>query len=152
MSEERQGRDSERPPFTQHAGLALKVAREESFSRGHNYIGQEHLLLAFQRDPECTAARVFSSIGFDARAPVEFLIGDGAGFPTAEPGLTPRAARALGLAYAEARRLQDVKLDTAHILLGMLKEGEGIGSGVLREGGIGVDEIETALATVEREL
>ena len=142
--------DPENIPFTQRARRALALARDESVKRGHNYIGQEHFLLAFDRDRECTAARMLSNLQFDARQAVEALIWLGHSPATVERGLTPRAFKALELALQESRQRKDDDIGTEHILLGIAGLGDGIGFILLRGRGIGVEQLEVELANVKR--
>lgn len=142
--------DLEKIPFTQHARRALALARDESVKSGHNYIGQEHLLLAFDRDRECTASRILSNLQFDARRAVGALIGPGDSPATVERGLTPRARKALELALQDSRQRKDDDIGTEHILLGMAGLGDGVGFMLLQGRGIGVEQLEVELANVKR--
>lgn len=142
--------DPENIPFTQHARRALALARDESVKSGHNYIGQEHFLLAFDRDRECTAARMLSRLQFDARRAVEAVIRPSNAPANIERGLTPRAFKALELALQESRQRKDDDIGTEHILLGIAGLGDGIGFMLLQGRGIGVEQLEAELANVKR--
>ena len=133
-------------PFTSRARRSLHLAWEEGANKQHAYIGQEHFLLAFARDPECTAAQVLTSFKFDARGAVEAVIGKGDAVVPSETQLTERAQKALDLALQECAARGDSNVGTEHILLGICREGEGLGWGLLGEHGIGVEEVEAALA------
>ncbi len=126
--------------FTEPARRVLTLAQEEARRLNHNYIGTEHLLLGLVREGEGDAARVLGNLGVQpakARSATEFIIGRGAAPIAGEIGLSPRAQRVLELAVDEARRLNHRRVGTEHLLLGMVREGEGIAAGVL--GSLGVD-------------
>lgn len=142
--------DPENVSFTQRARRALALARDESVKSGHNYIGQEHFLLAFDRDRECTAARMLSNLHFDARWAVEALIGPGDSLATVERGLTPRARKALEFALRESRQRKQDEMGTEHILLGIAGLGDGVGFQLLQDRGIGVEQLEAELVNVKR--
>jgi hypothetical protein len=125
--------------FTERARLVLTLAQEEARRFNHNYIGTEHLLLALVREGDGVAARVLTNLGVQlpkVRSAVEFIIGHGVGEVVGEIGLTPRAKNVIELAVAEARRLAHYDIGTEHLLLGMVREGEGIAAGVLESMGV----------------
>jgi ATP-dependent Clp protease ATP-binding subunit ClpC len=127
--------------FTQRARIVLKLAQEEAQRLRHNYIGTEHLLLGLVREGEGLAAKVLISMGVSLpviRDKVEHIVGRGKHMTTGELRLTPRAKRVLELAVDEARRLNHHYVGTEHLLLGMIREGEGIAAGVLEDLGIGL--------------
>ena len=140
-------RVSDRPPashdrfdkFTDHARKALTLAQDEAQRFNHNYIGTEHLLLGLIREEDGTAARVLQNLRIDlvkVRTATEFIIGRGDTPVGGEVGLTPRAKRVIELAIAEARAFGHRYIGTEHLLLGLLREGEGIGAGVLESLGV----------------
>jgi mannose-6-phosphate isomerase-like protein (cupin superfamily) len=125
--------------FTERARKVLQLSQEEAQRFNHNYIGTEHLLLGLVREGEGVAAKVLASLGVDlnkVRSAVEFIIGRGERTVTGDIGLTPRAKKVIELAVEEARRLNHNYIGTEHLLLGMLREGEGIGMGVLESLGV----------------
>ena len=135
--------------FTDGARRVLTLAQDEAFQLNHNYLGTEHLLLGLVRETDGTAARVLENLGVEAakvRTSVDFIIGRGETPVSGEVGLTPRAKRVIELTIAEARELgPDASgshdIGTEHLLLGLLREGEGIGAGVLNS--LGVDYART---------
>jgi ATP-dependent Clp protease ATP-binding subunit ClpC len=122
----------------------LQLAQEEAQRLHHNYIGTEHLLLGLVREGEGVAAQVFMSLGVDlekVRKAVEDIIGRGDRIVLGEIGLTPRAKKVIELAFDEARHLNHQYIGTEHLLLGLLREGEGIGAGVLESFGLSLQEV-----------
>src|SRR5229473_6712187 len=130
--------------FTERARKVLHLAQEEAQRLKHNYIGTEHLLLGLIREGDGVAAKVLSNLGVDldkARISVESILGRGNRVVIGEIGFTPRAKKVLELAVDEARRLHHHYLGTEHLLLGLLREGEGIGAGVLESFGLSLQEV-----------
>src|SRR5215212_4292214 len=130
--------------FTERARKVLQLAQEEAQRFNHNYIGTEHLLLGLVREGEGVAAKVLANLGVDlnkVRSAVEFIIGRGDRTVTGEVGLTPRAKRVIELAIDEARRLGHNYIGTEHLLLGLVREGEGIAAGVLESLGVSLDKV-----------
>jgi ATP-dependent Clp protease ATP-binding subunit ClpC len=128
--------------FTERARKVLSLAQEEAQRFKHNYIGTEHLLLGLIREEEGVGARVLNSLGADAdkvRKAIEFIIGRGDRIVLGEVGLTPRSKKVIELAVDEARSLGHHYIGTEHLLLGLLREGEGIAAGVLESLGIKLD-------------
>ncbi len=124
--------------FTERARKVLQLAQEEAQRFNHNYIGTEHLLLGLVREGDGVAARVLSNMGVQlpkVRSAVEFIIGRGESAVIGEIGLTPRAKKVIELAVDEARRLNHHYIGTEHLLLGLVREGEGIAAGVLESSG-----------------
>ncbi len=120
--------------FSERARRVLTLAQEEAQHLKHNYIGTEHILLGLVREEEGVAAKVLANLGVGlnkVRASVEFIIGRGEKAGAGETGLTPRARRVIELAIDEARYLSHNYIGTEHLLLGLLREGEGIAAGVL---------------------
>ena len=120
--------------FTDRARKVLTLAQDEAQRFNHNYIGTEHLLLGLVREGEGVAARVLENMNVElakVRTAVEFIIGRGDRPVVGEVGLTPRAKRVIELAIDEARRLGHNYIGTEHLLLGLVREGEGIAAGVL---------------------
>ncbi len=130
--------------FTERARRVLTLAQEEALRFNHNYIGTEHLLLGLVREGDGVAAKVLSNLGVElnkVRSAVEFIIGRGDRAVTGEIGLTPRAKKVIELAVDEARRLGHHYIGTEHLLLGLVREGEGIAAGVLESLGISLDKV-----------
>jgi hypothetical protein len=130
--------------FTDRARNALNLAQDEAQRFQHKYIGTEHLLLGVLRVGDGTAARALTSMGVElreARTAVEFIIGRGDRPTTGEVGLTPRAKRVIELSIDEARRLGHNYIGTEHLLLGLVREGEGIAAGVLESLGVNLDKL-----------
>ena len=120
--------------FTERARKAVIYAQEEARMLNQNYVGTEHLLLGIIRDEDGIAAQALMSLGVnldDIRAAVEEMIGRGDFVPVGHIPFTPRAKRVLELALREALQLGHNYIGTEHILLGLLREGEGIAARVL---------------------
>jgi ATP-dependent Clp protease ATP-binding subunit ClpC len=132
--------------FTERARKVLSLAQEEAQRFNHNYIGTEHLLLGLVREGEGVAAKVLSNLGVElnkVRSAVEFIIGRGDRLVLGEIGLTPRAKKVIELAVDEARRLNHHYIGTEHLLLGLVREGEGIAAGVLESLGVNLEKVRT---------
>ncbi len=132
--------------FSERARRVLSLAQEEAQRFNHNYIGTEHILLGLVRETEGVAARVLSSLTVDlskVRSAVEFIIGRGEKPPQGEIGLTPRAKKVVELAVDEARRMNHTYIGTEHLLIGLLREGEGVAAGVLESLGVSLDKVRT---------
>ena len=130
--------------FSERARRVLSLAQEEAQRFNHNYIGTEHILLGLVRETEGVAARVLSSLSVDltkVRSAVEFIIGRGEKPAQGEIGLTPRAKKVVELAVDEARRMNHTYIGTEHLLIGLLREGEGVASGVLESLGVTLDKV-----------
>jgi ATP-dependent Clp protease ATP-binding subunit ClpC len=129
--------------FTERARRVLSLAQEEAQRFQHNYIGTEHLLLGLVREGEGVAAKVLHDLGVDlqkVRSSVEDIIGRGDRIVQGEIGLTPRAKRVIELSVDEARRLNHHYIGTEHLLLGLIREGEGIAAGVLESLGVTLEK------------
>src|SRR5436305_9806527 len=125
--------------FTERARKVLQLAQEEAQRFNHNYIGTEHLLLGLVREGEGVAAKVLGKLGVErdkVRSAVEFIIGRGDRTVAGDIGLTPRAKKVIELSVDEARRLNHHYIGTEHLLLGVIREGEGIAAGVLESLGV----------------
>jgi ATP-dependent Clp protease ATP-binding subunit ClpC len=129
--------------FTERAKDVLRRSEEEAHRYNHDYIGTEHLLLGLIRDSEPVASRALIAMGVPLakiQSALEFIIGSGEDTPKDEVGLTPRAKQVLELAIDESRRLEDDYVGTHHILLGLVREGDGIAGGVLQGLGVTLDK------------
>ncbi len=130
--------------FSERARRVLSLAQEEAQRFNHNYIGTEHILLGLVRETEGVAARVLSGLGVEltkVRSAVEFIIGRGEKPTQGEIGLTPRAKKVVELAVDEARRMNHTYIGTEHLLIGLLREGEGVAAGVLESLGVTLDKV-----------
>ena len=130
--------------FSQHARLVLSLAQEEGHRFNQNYIGTEHILLGLVRETEGVAARVLSSLLVDltkVRSGVESIIVRGDQPAQGEIGLTPRVKKVVNLAVDEARRMNHTYIETEHLLIGLLREGEGVAAGVLESLGVTLDQV-----------
>ena len=130
--------------FSERARRVLSLAQEEAQRFNHNYIGTEHILLGLVRETEGVAARVLSGLSVDltkVRSAVEFIIGRGERPAQGEIGLTPRAKKVVELAVDEARRMNHTYIGTEHLLIGLLREGEGVAAGVMESLGINLEKV-----------
>ncbi len=131
--------------FSERARRVLSLAQEEAIRFNHNYIGTEHILLGLVRETEGVAARVLANLSVDlnkVRSAVEFIIGRGERPVSGENiGLTPRAKKVIELAVDEARRMNHHYIGTEHLLIGVMREGEGVAAGVLESLGVSLDKI-----------
>jgi ATP-dependent Clp protease ATP-binding subunit ClpC len=125
--------------FTERARKVLSLAQEEAQHLQHNYIGTEHLLLGLVREGEGVAARVLMNLGVqldEVRQNIEAIIGKGDHTVQNSIGLTPRAKKVIELAVDEARRMGHHYIGTEHLLLGLVREGEGIAALTLESMGV----------------
>lgn len=114
----------------------IHFAQEEARRLGHNFVGTEMMLVALIRCNSGIAPTVLSDLGLtveDARTEMESIIGRGSGFVAVEIPFTPRAKRVLELSWDEARQLGHNYIGTEHLLLGIVREGEGVGSRILEK-------------------
>jgi ATP-dependent Clp protease ATP-binding subunit ClpC len=126
--------------FTDRARRVLVLAQEEARQLHHNFIGTEHILLGLVAEGHGVAARALLALdvsGDDVRAQVEEIVGRAAEPITGSPPFTPRAKKVLELSLREALQLGHNYIGTEHILLGLVREGEGVASQVLSS--LGVD-------------
>jgi ATP-dependent Clp protease ATP-binding subunit ClpA len=120
--------------FTDRARRVVVLAQEEARLLNHNYIGTEHLLLGLAHEGQGVAATALESLGISleaVRAQVEEIIGQGQGAPTGHIPFTPRAKKVLELSLRESKQLGHNYIGTEHILLGLIREGEGVAAQVL---------------------
>src|SRR5215213_3981188 len=120
--------------FTDRARRVVVLAQEEARMLSHNYIGTEHILLGLIHEGEGVAAEALESLGISleaVRAQVEEIIGQGQQAPLGDIPFTPRAKKVLELSLREALRLGHNYIRTEHILLGLIREGEGVAAQVL---------------------
>ena len=131
--------------FNDRAKRVLALAQDEAIRFNHNYIGVEHLLLGLVREGEGVAARVLDSLGIDLskmRSSVEVMIGRGK--ETTSPSeitLSPRTKKVIELAVDESRKLGHSHVGTEHLLLGIVREGQSVGAGVLESMGVNLEQV-----------
>ena len=130
--------------FTEKAIKVIMLAQEEARRLGHNFVGTEQVLLGLIGEGTGVAAKTLKAMGLnlkDARAEVEKIIGRGSGFVAVEIPFTPRAKRVLELSWDEARQLGHNYIGTEHLLLGLIREGEGVAARVLENLGIDLNKV-----------
>ena len=132
--------------FTDKAIKAVMLAQEEARRLGHNLVGTEQILLGLIGEGTGVAAKVLTELGVSlpaARIEVEKIIGRGSGFVAVEIPFTPRAKRVLELSLEEARQLGHNYIGTEHLLLGLIREGEGVAARVLENLGVDLSKVRT---------
>jgi hypothetical protein len=134
--------------FTDRARRVVVLAQEEARLLNHNYIGTEHILLGLIHEEEGVAARVLESVDvslLDVRAQVEEIVGHGGQSPSGHIPFTPRAKTVLEMSLREAMQLGHNYIGTEHILLGLVREGEGVAAQVLAKFGIDLSRLRQAV-------
>lgn len=137
--------------FSEKAQQALLFASEEAQLFNHNYIGTEHLLLGLLHEGTGVAARVLNECGVDlqkVRKAIEFIVGRGKEPFEGEPGLTVRSQVVIALAVSEGWRTPDHHIDTEQLLLGIIREGEGIGAAIIERVGTSLEQVRTRVLQV----
>jgi len=132
--------------FTEKAIKVIMLAQEEARRLGHNFVGTEQILLGLIGEGTGVAAKVLKSLGVnlkESRIEVEKIIGRGSGFVAVEIPFTPRAKRVLELSLEEARQLGHNYIGTEHLLLGLIREGEGVAARVLENLNIDLTKVRT---------
>jgi ATP-dependent Clp protease ATP-binding subunit ClpC len=130
--------------FTDRARRVVVLAQEEARMLNHNYIGTEHILLGLIHEGEGVAAKALESLGISleaVRQQVEEIIGQGQSAPTGHIPFTPRAKKVLELSLREALQLGHNYIGTEHILLGLIREGEGVAAQVLQKLGADLNRV-----------
>ncbi len=130
--------------FTDRARRVVVLAQEEARMLNHNYIGTEHILLGLVHEGEGVASKALESMHISLEAAfqkVEEIIGRGQARPTGHIPFTPRAKKVLELSLRESLQLDHSFIGTEHILLGLIREGEGVGAQVLRELGADLNRV-----------
>jgi ATP-dependent Clp protease ATP-binding subunit ClpC len=130
--------------FTEKAIKVIMLAQEEARRLGHNFVGTEQVLLGLIGEGTGIAAKTLKTMGVtlkDARIEVEKIIGRGSGFVAVEIPFTPRAKRVLELSWDEARQLGHNYIGTEHLLLGLIREGEGVAARVLENIGVDLNKV-----------
>jgi len=128
--------------FTDKARRAIVLAQEEARLLDHNYIGTEHILLGLIRESDGLAAKALTSLGVSLetmRQAIEGIIGRGQQAPSGHIPFTPRAKKVLELSLREALQLSDDYIGTEHILLGLIREGDGAAAQVLVSAGVNLN-------------
>lgn len=137
--------------FTDRARRVMVLAQENARGMRHNFIGTEHLLLGLIDEDDGVAARAIQSLGLDGaavRAKVEELVPAGEADPHGSAPFTPRAKKSFELALREALQLGHNYIGTEHLLLGILREGEGVAVKTLRDLGAAPDEVRRAVVAL----
>ena len=130
--------------FTDRARRVVVLAQEEARMLNHNYIGTEHILLGLIHEGEGVAAKALESLGISleaVRSQVEEIIGQGQQAPSGHIPFTPRAKKVLELSLREALQLGHNYIGTEHILLGLIREGEGVAAQVLKKLGADLSRV-----------
>ncbi|MGZ4125731.1 MAG: Clp protease N-terminal domain-containing protein, partial [Actinomycetota bacterium] len=130
--------------FTDRARRVVVLAQEEARMLNHNYIGTEHILLGLIHEGEGVAAKALESLNISleaVRQQVEEIIGQGQAAPTGHIPFTPRAKKVLELSLREALQLGHNYIGTEHILLGLIREGEGVAAQVLQKLGADLNKV-----------
>ncbi|MDP1794477.1 MAG: Clp protease N-terminal domain-containing protein, partial [Acidimicrobiales bacterium] len=130
--------------FTDRARRVLVLAQEEARLLNHNFIGTEHILLGLIHEGEGTAAKALESLGITleaVREKVEETIGPAGASTTGSPPFTPRAKKVLELSLREALQLGHNYIGTEHMLLGVVREGEGVAATVLQSLGCDLSRV-----------
>lgn len=134
--------------FTERANKVMLLAEDEAKRLNHGYVGTEHLLLGLIREGQGVAAKALAEVGINfnqVKAEVEKIIGRGEKPIEGKLGFTPRSKKVLNLALDEARQLGHNYIGTEHLLLGLIREGEGVAARVLKELGADLDVIRRAV-------
>ncbi len=135
--------------FSKRARKVLTMAQEEAQRLNHNYIGTEHLLLGLVKEDQGVAVKVLRELGVEPMQVVKAIeraVGKGDRPPYGKPTLAPRTKRVIELSVEEARLMGHQYIGTEHLLLGLVREGEGIAVNVLRSLGVSLDKVRTATA------
>jgi len=134
--------------FTEKAIKVIMLAQEEARRLGHNFVGTEQILLGLIGEGTGIGPKVLKAMGVnlkDARVEVEKIIGRGSGFVAVEIPFTPRAKRVLELSLEEARQLGHNYIGTEHLLLGLIKEGEGVAARVLENLNVDLSKVRSQI-------
>jgi ATP-dependent Clp protease ATP-binding subunit ClpC len=137
--------------FTDRARRVVVYAKEEALLLNHNYIGTEHLVLGFLREGEGIAARVLTALDIDlenTRSAVEDMLGRGGSQLSGHIPFTPRAKQVLEYSLREALQLGHNYIGTEHLLLGLLREGEGVGCQLIIRADIPLDVVRQSVIQV----
>ncbi len=130
--------------FTDRARRVVVLAQEEARQLNHNYVGTEHLLLGLIHEDDGVAAQALTALGIrldDARREIDAIIGRGTEQPSGHIPFTPRAKKVLELSSREAKLLGHDYVGTEHLLLGLLREGDGVAVQILVRRGIDLNRV-----------
>lgn len=130
--------------FSERTRRVLSLAQEEAKRFNHNYIGTEHILLGLAQEPKGVGALTLIALGVDLnkmRGAVEFIIDKRERFPSQAMDITPRAKKVIELARDEAQQMNHHYIGTEHILIGLLREGEGVAAQVLESLGVTLENV-----------
>ena len=139
--------------FTQRARRVLQLANEEAERLSHNYIGTEHLLLGIVKEESGIAGRVLRELGAKpdrVAEMVERMTGAGRRASASKLDLTPRTKQVLEYAVEEARKLGHSYIGTEHLLLGLIRQGDGVAIDVLRQLGLTSDRIRRIVEAINK--
>src|SRR6266852_2974872 len=140
--------------FTERAKKALSLAQEEAEKSHHSYIGTEHLLLALLREDEGLASKVLHNLGVEVgkvRQAIESIVGRNGRFIVQQIITTSRVKKVIEISFEEARRMGHNFVGTEHLLLGLLREGEGIAAQVLEDLGATTDRVQAEIERILRD-
>ena len=138
-------------PFTERARRSIVLAQEEAQRLGTNYIGTEHLLLGIMSEGESVATKVLERLGLTLtklRREVEAITSKSPKTKNPEVVFTPKAKKVIEIAYEEARNLSHNYIGTEHLLLGLIKESEGVASRVLNNLGVDIQKIKSEITNI----
>jgi ATP-dependent Clp protease ATP-binding subunit ClpC len=138
--------------FTERARRVVFFAQEEAGRLGENYVSTEHLLLGMTREPDSVACRILDRMGISLgriRSEILRQVTRGDGRLGQDMQLTPRAKKVIDMAYDEARRLSNNYIGTEHLLLGLIREGEGLGGRVLAMLGADLERARQEVKTLQ---
>src|SRR5207253_2451042 len=138
--------------FTERARRVVFFAQEEAGRLGENYVSTEHLLLGLVRENDSVAARILDRMDVSLariRSEIERQVTRGDGRLGQDMQLTPRAKRVIDLSYDEARQLSNNYIGTEHLLLGLIREGEGLAGRVLARLGVVLDRTRAEVRTLQ---
>jgi hypothetical protein len=140
--------------FTERARRVVFFAQEEAGRLGENYVSTEHLLLGLVREHDSVAVRLLERMGVSServRSEIEKQVAKGEGRMGQEMQLTPRAKRVIDLSYDEARQLGNNYIGTEHLLLGLVREGEGLAGKILFKLGVDIEKARRAVLQLHEE-
>ncbi len=134
--------ESPNMPYNEQALHVLELAKEEAHAFNHNYVGTEHLLLGILREGSAATELIAHGVTVESiRGGIMFIIGRGQGTPGSQPGFTRRAQGVLVLAGGEAQRLGETAISPQHLLVAILREGQGIAAGLLQVSGVRLEQV-----------
>ncbi len=138
--------------FTEHARRVVFYAQEEANRLGTSYVTTEHILLGLLREPDCTAVKILGAMGvstYEVRKEIESQVAADERNREEDMQLTPRAKRVIDHAYSEAKSLGGEAITSKHLLLGLIREGDGMAARVLQKLGVNIDLAHQAAASLQ---